>query len=144
MQVINMYLFALFCMKLSSLTSTFAEDVVFSLVCVAGFCEKRLACEGVNLGLGLQFESIQQHVCFRAMPSSCYYYSSVNILKSGMMSLTPVLLLFGIVLKHNDESSFKRQIHSPVYITKLKRSHFDHLTIHRHPLEKKRNSTSKQ
>lgn len=132
-----MYLFALFCMKPSILTSTFAGDVVFSLVCIVGFCEKWLACACGNLGLGLQFESIHQHVCFGAMPSSCYYYSSVNILKSGMTSLIPVLLLFRIVLEHN-ESSSKRRIHNPVYIKKLKRSHFDHLTIHLHPLEEKK------
>lgn len=132
-----MYLFALFCTKPSILTSTFAGDVVFSLVCIVGFCEKWLACACGNLGLGLQFESIHQHVCFRAMPSSCYYYGSVNILKSGMTSLIPVFYYSG--LSWNTMKAVLRDRFITLSTSKNWRDLiFDHLTIHLHSLEEKK------
>jgi hypothetical protein len=93
-----MDIFAFFHIQPSSLTSTICLRCCFSFSVLFGFFVKNH--RSVDLYLGLQFDSIDQHVCFYPNTMSFFlllialYYN----LKSWRVIPADIILLFRIVL----------------------------------------------
>ena len=95
---INVNILALFYMQTFSLRNTICWRCFLFVFCVFPICQKSSVHWCVNLCLRLQFDSIYQSIYFYTNIMQFLLLKLCNSLKSGMVRLPAVLLLFSIVL----------------------------------------------